>query len=334
MSVNKCPICDGKATVNMIRDVCGDSCYCAACGSFSLERYFLKDSVKDIFASFLFYNNAYLWQNEANNHYFIGSQEAYNKLLKEYPNAKLVTEEDIQAWYPKKFNEKINCILLLLDQLSNYTGDKIQLSYEQMCSMFFVKRDIIKNTQSALNRFEHITKQVSFISGYMETQEFIRVLLFTGLGLEIAIKPEGLKRIDELQKNQSIRKQVFVAMSFDKNMSEVREAIRKGIVQEGYVPRFMDEIEHNKQIVPEMLYEIKQSNFVVAEFTGHNNGVYYEAGYAAGLGKEVIHVCNKGMFKKTGHFDIQQKDTILWEKSEDICNKLCKRIKMITSSAK
>jgi len=330
MSVNKCPICNGNANVNMMHDVFGDSCYCRACGSFSLERYFLKDTVKDVFAPFLFYKNAYLWQDGASSHYFIGSQKGHDTLLKENPNTKLVTEEEAQSWYPKKFNEKVNYILLMLDQLSNYTGDTIQLSYEQMCSLFFVKRYVEKrsigNKQSEQTQWA-FTKQVSFISRYMDKQELIGVSSISTEGSKITIKPEGLKRIDELQKNQSNSKQVFVAISFDKNMSEVREAIRKGIVQEGYVPCFMDEIEHNKQIVPEMLYEIKQSKFIVAEFTGHNNGVYYEAGYAAGLGKEVIHVCHKDMFKKKGHFDIQQKATILWENPEDICNKLCKRIK-------
>ena len=40
------------------------------------------------------------------------------------------------------------------------------------------------------------------------------------------------------------------------------------------------EEEHNNQIVPEIFYEIRQSNYIIADLTGHRNGVYYEAGYA------------------------------------------------------
>lgn len=89
----------------------------------------------------------------------------------------------------------------------------------------------------------------------------------------------------------------------------------------------MDEIEHNHQIVPEMLYQIREARFIVADFTNHNNGAYYEAGYALGLGKEVIHVCNKARFGEDGHFDIKQINTVLWEEPDDLRTKLSARIK-------
>ena len=98
---------------------------------------------------------------------------------------------------------------------------------------------------------------------------------------------------------------------------------------EKYGPIFMDEIEHNNQIVPEMLHEIRQSKFVVAEFTKHNNGAYYEAGYAAGLGKEVIHICKKDSFDKGIHFDVKQVNTIIWETEVELTKRLLKRIEAI-----
>ena len=89
----------------------------------------------------------------------------------------------------------------------------------------------------------------------------------------------------------------------------------------------MDEIEHNHQIVPEMLYEIRESRFVIAELTGHNNGAYFEAGYALGFGKEVIQVCNKEKFGEDGHFDVKQINTVLWENQDDLSARLDARIK-------
>ena len=89
----------------------------------------------------------------------------------------------------------------------------------------------------------------------------------------------------------------------------------------------MDEIEHNHQIVPEMLYEIRQARFVIAELTGHNNGAYYEAGYALGLGKDVIHVCKSEQFGTDGHFDVKQVNTVLWDNETELAEKLAKRIK-------
>ena len=53
---------------------------------------------------------------------------------------------------------------------------------------------------------------------------------------------------------------------------------------------------------------------------------YLLAGYAAGLGKEVIHICNNDKFKEEGHFDIKQKSTVLWETVDDIQDALFRRI--------
>ena len=94
----------------------------------------------------------------------------------------------------------------------------------------------------------------------------------------------------------------------------------------GYNVRIMDEIEHNHQIVPEMLYEIRNSRFVIAELSNHNNGAYYEAGYALGLGKEVIHICKKSELASGLHFDVAQVNTIVYDDINEIPEKLKKRI--------
>ena len=139
--------------------------------------------------------------------------------------------------------------------------------------------------------------------------------------------PKGLERIDLLQQQSSKNsKNAFVAMSFKEDMAPIRAAIKDAIEQCGFIPRIMDEIEHNHQIVPEMLYEIRNSKFLIAELTSHNNGAYFEAGYALGNGKTVIHVCKKSTFDDDGHFDVRQVNTILWDTPEDLTQKLIARI--------
>ena len=80
----------------------------------------------------------------------------------------------------------------------------------------------------------------------------------------------------------------------------------------------------NDFITPELLKYIKDSKFVVADLTHQNNGAYFEEGYAMGLGKPVIQLCKKDVQL---HFDIAQKNTIMWETEENIPQKLCNRIK-------
>ncbi len=114
-------------------------------------------------------------------------------------------------------------------------------------------------------------------------------------------------------------------MKFGAETKELREKIKEGL--QGFNVRIMDEIEHNHQIVPEMLYEIRNSRFVIAELSHHNNGAYYEAGYALGLGKEVIHICRRTEEKNELHFDVAQINTIFYDSIDEIPEKLRNRIK-------
>ena len=79
------------------------------------------------------------------------------------------------------------------------------------------------------------------------------------------------------------------------------------------------------------------------EISAPNYGAYYEAGYALGLGKEVIVCCSKDVFTKSyeteeeqkyqkylrPHFDIAQKQILVWNDYEDLKHKLSEWIKAI-----
>jgi len=145
------------------------------------------------------------------------------------------------------------------------------------------------------------------------------------------IAAEGWKKIDVLINEEYTIKQAFIAMSFGAETKEIREAFRTAIRSCGYIVRVIDEKEHNNQIVPEILYEISRSKFVVVDITYPNYGAYYEAGYAQALGKEVIVCCHASRFasddkNQRPHFDIAQKSMIVWQDEEELINRLKRRI--------
>lgn len=164
---------------------------------------------------------------------------------------------------------------------------------------------------------------------YYEAEGVIKMLAQLGYlidnGRQIySISAEGWKKIDNLQKEQAVIDQGFVAMRFCNETQEIREAFRQGIVAAGYSMRAIDEKEHNNQIVPEIFCEIERSKFVVVDVTYPNYGAYYEAGYAQGLGKQVIVCCKKEVFEdregntERPHFDISQKSMVIWNDIEDL----------------
>ena len=106
-------------------------------------------------------------------------------------------------------------------------------------------------------------------------------------------------------------------MKFGEETLDLRDALKQAISKAGYLPVLIDEVQYNGQIVPEMLYQIRESRFVIAELSHHNNGAYYEAGYALGLGKEVIHICEEEAMGSKLHFDVKQVNTITY-KADDL----------------
>ena len=135
---------------------------------------------------------------------------------------------------------------------------------------------------------------------------------------------------DELSGNVNIEPsdQCFVAMWFDDSMIDVfSSAICGGIVAAGYKPIRIDNKEHNNRIDDEIVAEIRNSKFSVADFTGQRGGVYFEAGFALGLGRSVIWLCRKDEMEKL-HFDTRQYNFIIWEldKLKDLALAIERRI--------
>jgi len=294
---------------------------CNNCGNYIYDPPVYLSINKDYLASYLFYNAKLRFPENAPDYFtYIGSERERDYYNKNFPKAKLVTYDDIIDWYPKSFSEKIDMILSALGKLSIFMGDVIDtLSAPQFFSIFFIKRYV--NNEKIPDCI--LVNQKRWLMDYFINNKYLD---FNQLN-NITVLPDGWKRIDELQKYQSNNKQAFIAIAFSDEMKEVQEAIEKGIRKAGFVPHVMNKNKHNNQIVPEILYQIRQSKFIIAEFTTNNNGAYYEAGYAAGLGKDVIHLCRKDEFEKDGHFDIKQKSTILWENTSEIEDNLCEHIK-------
>jgi len=141
----------------------------------------------------------------------------------------------------------------------------------------------------------------------------------------ITITAKGYELIQKIIGTEKHLPKVFIAMWFDKSMDVARNAIKAAVKDCGYSPFIMSEHEHNDQIVPELLRNIKESHFLIADLTGNRGGVYFEAGYALGLGKEVIMTCRKNKAKSV-HFDVAQISTIRWESEEELQKKLVLRI--------
>jgi nucleoside 2-deoxyribosyltransferase len=115
-------------------------------------------------------------------------------------------------------------------------------------------------------------------------------------------------------------------MWFTDEMEAVyKNGLEPGISNAGFKPMLISEKQHANKIDDEIIAEIRRSAFIVADFTGHRQNVYFECGFAIGLGRPVIWTCRKDEIKGL-HFDIRQYNCIDWENEADLALRLTRRI--------
>ena len=149
--------------------------------------------------------------------------------------------------------------------------------------------------------------EVEFLLGYLKSKGWVQVYRDDKEAVSCIVTVDGLSKIAEAETGKDLS-QCFVAMWFDTSMDEAYEkGIRPAIEETGYRPLRIDRTEDLLgKIDDAIVAEIRRSKFVVADFThgkdGARGGVYYEAGFAQGLGIPVIFLCKKASIEQL-HFD-------------------------------
>jgi len=138
---------------------------------------------------------------------------------------------------------------------------------------------------------------------------------------------DGWEIINKLKTTDIDSKNGFVAMWFHPDMDECySKGIEPAVKNAGYNPVRMDTEEFNSKICDEITAEIRRCKFLVADVSGQRNGVYFEAGFAKGLGKPVIFTVRKEDKDKL-HFDTRQYNHIIYKSPADLKERLYDRIR-------
>ena len=171
-----------------------------------------------------------------------------------------------------------------------------------------------------LSQLFRMLKEQGFVEGQFNLDGSARVLPTA----------RGWQEIEELYRSRADASQVFVAMWFGEQMSDAFvHGIEPAIRSTGYRAIRIDKKEHNNKIDDEIIAEIRRSRFLVADFTCEpknvRGGVYYEAGFAQGIGIPVIWTCKNTSIDDL-HFDTRQYSHLVWKTPEDLFVQLKNRI--------
>ena len=127
---------------------------------------------------------------------------------------------------------------------------------------------------------------------------------------------KGWEAFHELQRGAVHSRTAFMAMPFGipKLIQVVDSAFRPAVEETGFRLQRVDDQPEAGLIDNRMRVGIRLSRFLIADLTGANNGAYWEAGYAEGLGKPVIYTCSKSYFDEhKTHFDTNHCQTVFWD---------------------
>ncbi len=135
---------------------------------------------------------------------------------------------------------------------------------------------------------------------------------------EHRLKPAGWVRFDALNRRVVNTRNAFMAMKFrDPQLDRVlKNCFQPAAARAGFALKPLNEEPAAGLIDNQIRAAIRTARFVVADLSHDNDGAYFEAGFAEGLGVPVIYTCEADKFdREKTHFDTNHMVTVLWDAS-------------------
>jgi nucleoside 2-deoxyribosyltransferase len=358
MSTITCPFC-GSTSCNVISSE-NNQYDCPSCGKYQLDcKAEEVADLPDINADKLCDFAGYLFEINRLSETFKSI-----KLIKENPQQYSFEDEVYNSGLvPKTAVEKMDKLLI---NLYKY-GNEIVKRFDYISKQGIANYRYMKTTND-MSDIDHIHFPVCYAQSYSELAQIVMLCHEAGyfdfdygdkantnyVILEMRngthtfrFTIDGMNRAETLISSNQATNQIFIAMQFERydevNKTKIRrvdviEALKEAAknANSKLVAITVDEHEFNDGIMDRIKVEILRSKAVIADYTYGNQGVYFEAGYACGLGIPVIRCCaeqwknekeSKG--EQPLHFDERHNNTIFWKDLANLRERVENRIKVI-----
>jgi hypothetical protein len=147
---------------------------------------------------------------------------------------------------------------------------------------------------------------------------------------------EGLQAIVGRQarvKGKQVVGQVFIAMPMDESVrpdfADTHDTLRSVCQQIGLTAKRVDEVQTNDRITDTIRHLIESSEFVIADLTDNRPNVFFEAGYAEGIGITPIYIAKSGT---NLHFDVKDYPVILFDNQRALRERVLGRLNALVKS--
>ena len=311
MGAKPCPICKLNASIEQPYNVLAYEIECERCGRFGISDILLlvlgqgQGDLSPADRSLLPYLSAHTKQATTQGVIVMLDTDNWREYARTHTRTPV--------------SQKVRKLLELLADRSTYPGEVAKISAEVDYPLLDAK-----SVEEFKYFFEHLGKLE-----YIEEVQLSHPEAAKGL-LGCVVTVEGWKRL-EPPAGGGIPGRCFIAMSFDASLNEAYQlGIHAAVRDCGFDPIRIDLEQHNEKICDKILAEIRMAQFIVADFTRQRAGVYFEAGFAMGLGRPVVWTCHEDELEKT-HFDTRQYNHVKWSNPQDLRVKLADRIRATIS---
>lgn len=133
--------------------------------------------------------------------------------------------------------------------------------------------------------------------------------------INVDLSLAGWEVFEAQQRGDVVSSFGFIALKFGDSTLDplLANHVKPKLAQMGYSLVDLRDVSRAGVIDNLLRAQIRDSAFVIVDLTHDNLGAYWEAGYAEGLGKPVIYICEKSKFEdQKTHFDTNHCTTVMW----------------------
>ncbi|MDR3348007.1 MAG: nucleoside 2-deoxyribosyltransferase [Acidaminococcales bacterium] len=239
--------------------------------------------------------------------------------------------DEIRKYYPLTMSKRIDMVMALLateiETFNTYMPAYHKADAYNYCYFYMPANSGENEISQEAKAMTNMLKKKGYIDFQSPSNQE-----------EITFALKGWKKIEKFSRKSW---NVFVAMAFSPNkdagtkeekekqqyiIDRAEHCIKQAFQGTEYIPVIVKDKQHTNYIMTEIINDIESAAFVVADLTFQKPGVYFEAGYAKALGKEVIMTCHTSDFDNR-HFDVTQHNTIKWDIGEEKETEFITRLK-------
>lgn len=228
----------------------------------------------------------------------------------------MVTQQMLERWLS---SGELPTPAMQAENLMRFVGDRVSRSGANITTLPDYIGAVVgaPNYRAAIDLAKELGERGLFrLNLQGGTREISGSPTLVSIPKDITLSLDGWERYESGKRGQFSGDYGFIAMKFDDPVLDpfVRDTVKPAIKESmGYDLVDMRDVTVAGIIDNIMRVQIRDSAFVIVDLTHDNPGAYWEAGYAEGLGKPVIYICERSKFEeKSTHFDTNHCTTIPW----------------------